>query len=121
VKLPDQATFVCDRTTASSSSLGVLERQAVICGLTDPLSSIAHTSWLVRQVSLIFGGRPVNRLADPQLEAIRQYAVLARLRPQLVSDMERVLKRLGFSAEQVSALRRLCGEASGALLPTERG
>jgi hypothetical protein len=111
VERPDPATFIRAQAAASSSSLGILERQAVICGLTDPLSSTVHTPWLMRQVNLLFGGRPVNRLADPRLEAIRQFAVLARLRPQLVSDMERVLKRLGVSTEQLCELQRLCGRA----------
>jgi len=55
-----------------------IERSVIALAAHDKAWSVRPRTLTVRLVEALFGFHPANRLADPRLEALRRFAVLAR-------------------------------------------
>jgi len=56
-----------------------IERSVIALAAHDTQWSVRPRSLIVRFVEALFGFHPANPLADPRLEALRRFAVLARI------------------------------------------
>jgi len=93
----------------SHLSLTREEWRAVAIALRDASDQRArrHTPLLTRLYGALTGNRPPNRLADPRLEAIRNFVVdVRRLRPNVPAMSN--LMQIGFNRNQIEALALLC-------------
>lgn len=88
--------------------LSHLERRAVDVARRDPLSSIRAPSRFDRLLVAAFALRRPLPLADAKLEAVRRYAVAARLGGRYHVDRERAaLLAHGYSEPQAAMVERL--------------
>jgi hypothetical protein len=115
---PNHGAFAHALATSPASRCGrrltATERQIVAIGLRDPLSSIARPDRLTLATWRLFGFRPANKLADPKLEALRRYAVVARRSPERIG-LERVeLGLLGYSDSQIEEAQHLVDDVGEA-------
>lgn len=83
--------------------LSPVERQVLLMAIRDPISSLRTPGRMARLVSILFGVEGPNSLADPRLEALRRFAVLARIGRE--SSLE--LVSAGYSASAIEEARRI--------------
>lgn len=85
-----------------------VERHVIALARRDDRWSLLDASdWRARLVRWVSGRRPVNRLANERLEALRRFVVLSRLRRGKVSEPElRNFLRAGFTTFQAIILQR---------------
>lgn len=79
------SALMCDpklRPYRLKLGLTATERQVIGLSLHDPLITVMPTGRLRRLLHFVVGIRPVNRLADPQLEMLRAFCVRYRVEGQ---------------------------------------
>lgn len=98
------------------SRLSRLETAVLALAEADGPSSLFEPSKVRRWYRIVTGSRMPNRLANPRLEALRRFAILARV--GLASDAdERVrIRRAGFDTEQID---EIAGRAAAVRKPRE--
>ena len=79
------------------------ERAVIELARSDALSSLSRPGWWTNFVQTLFGKRGANRLANPQLEALRRMAVLLR-HGRASTHEQRNFLSAGFSAAQCAVL-----------------
>jgi len=85
-----------------------IERDVLLASRRDRPSSLERAGRFGGWIGRLFGFAPVNRLADPRLEALRRFAVLLRRRgDRLPASEETRFRAAGFSPAQVAEVRRL--------------
>jgi hypothetical protein len=90
---------------AHTSGFSALEWLVVALARRDHLSSLRTPGRIGAALSRVFGGRGEPRLANPRLEALRRFAVLAWHRGHNVPPSELAAFRIaGFSPNQAEAL-----------------
>ncbi len=91
------------------------EWEVIMIAQKDGLASLSEPGWLPRLASRLFGGRIARPLADPRLEALRRFAVLAWHHSYAlpVSAIEG-LRSMGYSDEQLElVLARISNSRGG--------
>lgn len=93
-------------------TLSQLERQVVTIARTDTLASLREdrrVRWVTRKLT---GSRCSNKLADPRLEALRRFAVIAHHDPAAIDDAEiGRMRQAGFSVSQMDEACELVDQA----------
>lgn len=85
-----------------------VERDVLLASRRDTISSLGEPTPLGRWTGRMLGLRARNRLADPQLEALRRFAVLLRRRGDRLAAAEQArIVAAGFSPAQIAEIRRL--------------
>jgi hypothetical protein len=81
------------------------EWEVIVLARQDGLASLREPSWLARQLARLFGSDINRRLANPQLEALRRFAVLAWHHGYAlpVSGMK-AFKEAGYSLDHIELL-----------------
>jgi hypothetical protein len=79
------------------------ERAVIELARSDPLSSLSRPGFWSGVVQALVGIRRTNRLADPQLEALRRMAVLLSHGRESPAEQRRFLAA-GYSAAQCAVL-----------------
>jgi hypothetical protein len=98
---PDAAELCDERMPAT---LSPIEARVVELALSDGASTLATARW--RQVTAaLLGLRPAKPLASPRLEALRRFVVAVRHAPARAAKEMSVLLGLGYSPEQLCAVR----------------
>jgi hypothetical protein len=87
------------------------ERLVVLLSRRDPLSSLAPRGTGSRLAGWLFGIEAPHRLADEQLEALRRFAVLHRLRQGDAAEAADDARGAGFSSAQLAQVRGLVDSA----------
>ncbi|KQN79975.1 hypothetical protein ASE91_12055 [Sphingomonas sp. Leaf62] len=90
------------------SRIAPLERKVLQLASTDAQSSLNETGRIGRMLRWVFAVKPANRLAEPRLEALRRFAVMARVYGDALPDAE--VDRLihaGFVRETLAEIRQL--------------
>ncbi|MES2339179.1 MAG: hypothetical protein V4537_13880 [Pseudomonadota bacterium] len=97
------------------SLVAPLERQVVQLARADGRWSLRTHGRIDTLLRWVFGVKPVNRLADPRLEALRRFAVMARLRGDRLppQETERLIAA-GFVREAIDEIRRMIRPAAHA-------
>lgn len=87
-----------------------LEQTVIALAEADPVASLGAPSRFARFFESWFGFRRHNPLADEKLEALRRFAVLARVAAgSLPAEEVRRFIAAGFSLTQARALQRRAG------------
>lgn len=92
---------------ATQVSLSEEERSVIRLARQDPASSIGPVTRREHLMHVMFGKRPITRLSDPRLEALRRF-VIARRHGQ---DAREQFLAAGYSAGQVTLAEMLAGRA----------
>lgn len=90
------------------SRIAPLERQVLQLAAADTRSSLNEPGRIVKMLCWVFAVRSANRLADPRIEALRRFAVMARVHGDALPDAE--VDRLigaGFVRETLAEIRKL--------------
>lgn len=101
-------TPVCDPlpvVATPAAPLSEVERQVIQLARRDPPWSIGPVGRRERLAQLAFGTRPVTRLSDPRLEALRCF-VIARRRGEGAREQ---LLALGYSTAQAALIEIMAG------------
>lgn len=98
-------------STPSAAPVAVfdgVERQVIALARRDDRWSLLDVSdWRGRTIRWLSGRRPVNRLANARLEALRRFAILSRVTRGKVADAEiQSFLEAGFTAVQAALLQR---------------
>jgi hypothetical protein len=94
--------------TQPGRRLDRLERDVLLLSRGDARWSLRPAGPARRLVARLFGRAAPNRLADPQLEALRRFAVLLRRHgPALHTEEEARLIAAGYDADRIAQARRL--------------
>lgn len=94
------------------SRFTALEWSVLALSERDSISSLDAPGRLAMALGALFGGRRNPRLADPRLEALRRFAVLARHLRDKLPDREIVrFIAAGFTRAQANALHLSMGTA----------
>jgi hypothetical protein len=107
----DELTIVtptCDPLPVAAlpkASLSEDERSVIRLAQQDPISSIGPVTRRQRLLQVAFGKRPVTRLSDPRLEALRCFVIARRHGAQ----SRAALIAAGYSASQVTLVEILAG------------
>ena len=82
-----------------------IERNVIALAAHDPVASVAAPGRFGRLLRRWLGLAPPNQLADPRLEALRRFAVLARAAPDRIhlSEVRRFLAA-GFTVAQARSV-----------------
>lgn len=89
----------------SAAGFSAIEWLVIALAQRDRLSSLTTPSRIGAALTRLFGGRGESRLANPELEALRRFAVFAWHRGHNVPPSELAAFRLaGFSADQAEML-----------------
>jgi hypothetical protein len=89
------------------ASFAPLEQTVIVLAEADPVASLGAPSRFARFFERWFGFKRHNPLSDKRLEALRRFAVLARVaRGRLPADEVRRFLAAGFSLSQARALQR---------------
>ncbi len=95
-----------ETVVSSTASFSPLEWLVIALAKRDPLSSIGKPGRIASALGTLFGARPNPGLADPKLEALRRFVVLARnLRHRLPDREVAQFLTAGFSHAQGRFLR----------------
>ena len=86
------------------AALSPIEARVVELALADGPSTLATAPWR-RSLAAMLGLRPAKPLASPRLEALRRFVVVVRHMPARAADEMGKLLGLGFSPEQLGAVR----------------
>ncbi|MBB3473541.1 hypothetical protein [Sphingomonas sp. BK345] len=98
----------CAVTSTRPLQLEELERQAVLVSRSDDARSLRTGGRAHRFKALVFGHRPVSKLANERLEAIRRYAVLYRLKGAKLGQGEvAAAYATGISAAKLALVRSM--------------
>jgi hypothetical protein len=93
--------------TARSASFTALERQVIVLAEADPVASIGAPKRFTRFFERWFGFKRPSPLANERLEALRRFAVLARVPGgQLPAEEVKRFLAANFSLPQARALQR---------------
>ncbi|KQN39316.1 hypothetical protein ASG37_06940 [Sphingomonas sp. Leaf407] len=85
-----------------------IERQVILAARGDSRRSLRAPGRIDRALGWLFGWKPANRLADPRLEALRRYVVMARLRGDRLPIEETArLIAAGFVRGAIDEIRRM--------------
>ncbi|WP_156361805.1 hypothetical protein [Sphingomonas sp. Leaf343] len=82
------ATPAIGPVRATVSRIAPLERQVLHLAAADTRSSLNEPGRIARMLRWVFAVKTANRLADPRLEALRRFAVLARVHGDALPDAE---------------------------------
>ena len=93
------------------AALSPIEARVVELALADGPATLATARWQ-RTLAAMLGQRPAKPLASPRLEALRRFVVLIRHAPAAAAEEVAKLLGLGFSAEQLCAVRQRVGTAA---------
>lgn len=112
--LPRAALIASIATTGTASvhdtvsRIAPLERQVVQLASNDARSSLKAPGRIARLLHWVFAVKPANRLADPRLEALRRFAVMARLHGDALpaAEVDRLIGA-GFVREALAEIRQL--------------
>jgi hypothetical protein len=85
---------------APLAGLDVLDLSVIRLSLKDRLQTALPASRSSRWLAALFGMSPARSLADPRLEALRRYCVLARHRHPGEEGAWSLLSQLGFARTQ---------------------
>ncbi len=98
----DHAAIFPTSETRARPSFDRAEWQVIMIAQKDGLASLSEPGWLARLAARLFGGAVKRPLADPKLEALRRFAVLAWHYSYAlpVSALE-ALRKMGYSDAQV--------------------
>lgn len=95
------------RSPAESDSFEPLEQTVIALAEADPVASLGAPRRFARSFERWFGFKRHNPLPDKRLEALRRFAVLARVaRGGLPADEVRRFLAAGFSLSQARTLQR---------------
>lgn len=106
----DTGSFDLDTAMPSAAAHAArftpVEARVIALADSDRLESVSGRSRFGRLIDAVFGIRRSNPLADPRLEALRRFTVLARLSDGRLptAEIERFVAA-GFSAAQARALQ----------------
>ena len=92
------------------------EWQVIMIAQKEGLASLSEPGWLSRLITTLFGGTVPRPLADPKLEALRRFAVLAWHYSYAlpISTLE-ALRSAGYTESQVElALARISHDRGAA-------
>ncbi len=81
-----------------------LERQVLQLAAADTRSSLNEPGRIVKMLRWVFAVRSANRLADPRIEALRRFAVMARVHGD--AEVDRLIGA-GFVHETLAEIRKL--------------
>lgn len=99
-------------TSSDRTVLSAIERSVVQLSQWDSLSSLPDGHpWKTRLSRWLGMEATPNALADPRLEALRRFAVAARLRHRVDEFGLDLLVGVGFSVRQVEEVERLVASA----------
>lgn len=112
----DPDTMFSRARTATRAAFERAEWQVIMIAQKDGLASLSEPGWLVRLASRLFGGRVTRPLADPRLEALRRFAVLAwHYSYALPASAIEGVRSMGYSDEQLElALAKISTSRGGA-------
>ena len=88
---------------ADAPTFGPHEQSVIALAGHDTQCSVRQPGRLFRLIEAVFGFKPANRLADPRLEALRRFAVLARVGRPSLADVQAFLAA-GFSERAALSL-----------------
>ncbi|WP_333572292.1 hypothetical protein [Sphingomonas sp.] len=88
------------------AAVSVAFQDAAACGCV-AVSASARPSMLGRIADTLFGSRRPTPLADPRLEAIRQFVCTTRRQRKPAADLAPVLADHGFNPAQIEAIALL--------------
>lgn len=92
--------------------LSLIEQRVALLSRHDPLPPGPVAVRLAPLRRALFGARPVNPLADPRLEALRQFAIAVRMSDGDPSAEARAaFYAAGFTPAHVDPIYRLCRES----------
>jgi hypothetical protein len=78
------------------------EWQVIMIAQKDGLESLSEPGWFARLFARVFGGTTIRPLADPKLEALRRFAVLAwHYSYALPASAIEGIKTMGYSDDQL--------------------
>lgn len=102
------ATSYSTPSVAPAAVFYGVERQVIALARRDDRWSLLDVSdWRARIVRWLSGRRPVNRLANARLEALRRFAIVLRVKRGKVADAEiQSFLEAGFTAVQAALLQR---------------
>ena len=93
------------RSENAEPQLSALEWSVVAVARNDSLASLREPSRLGMAMAALFGTRQNPKLADPRLEALRRFAVLAWHHGYTLPVSEiKIFMKAGFSADQFEIL-----------------
>jgi hypothetical protein len=117
-RFPD--AFATEASTSSTaprmpwrvpSRLSLIEQRVALLSRHDPLPPGPIAAKLAPLTRALFGVRAVNLLADPRLEALRQFAIAVRMSDGNPSaEAREAFYAAGFAASHVDPIHRLCRE-----------
>lgn len=106
--LTEPATAPNDPERRFAQSLSALEQTVVALAVFDDRRTVEPLGPLGRLAARLFGFSRSTKLADARLEALRRYAVLARVDGVGLSETERdAFLAAGFSKHAAAAVQRL--------------
>jgi hypothetical protein len=106
------AQRVPSHPTTALGSLTALEWSVVAIAEHDRLSSLDEPGRISRAMGRLFGTQTNGRLADPRLEALRRFAVMAWNRGNLLPGSELArFEEAGFTPAQRDILLKSIGRA----------
>lgn len=95
----------------AEAPLSPIEARVVELALADGPATLATARWQ-RTLAAMLGQRPAKPLASPRLESLRRFVVLIRHAPAAAAGEMAKLLGLGFTPEQLCAVRRRVGAAA---------
>lgn len=90
------------------SRIAPLEQAVLHLAFADKKSSLNEPGRIAKILHWVFGVKPANRLAEPRLEALRRFAVMARVYGDALPDEEADrLLAAGVVREVLAEIRQL--------------
>jgi hypothetical protein len=94
-------------STLEWSAVSIALQDAASCGCAAATPDHAPKRLHTRALELVFGTRRPNRLADPRLEAIRQFVCTTRRQRKPAESLAPALSQHGFNQAQIDAIALL--------------
>jgi hypothetical protein len=95
--------------SSSEGSLTKIERDVVWLARRDPIATLERRTGLKARMRRLLGAMPANPLADPRLEALRRFTVIARSQPNKLQQAQAALHEAGYSARAIEDARKIIG------------